>query len=166
MLPAPATEGLDGVRLRAVADLWRREKREVDVAFGGVSMLPTIAPGQRLRLRCDTGSLQVGDVIAFLRHDRLFVHRIVAIVRGGEWLLTRGDAHPVPDPPLRRDSVIGRILAEPVSPHPRPTRAAAAIARSIALLLSCSPFLASIATLLLKHLWVSSAAAKRLLAKR
>lgn len=101
---------LTGERLLGVAELWQRRQRDVEVRFGGVSMRPTIEPGEPLRLVCGDRAPRPGDVIAFVSGDQVAVHRLLASSREGEWLVTIGDAHHLPDAPIRRDAVIGRVV--------------------------------------------------------
>lgn len=104
------TAALNGDRLRGVAELWQRQHKDVEVRFGGVSMMPAIEPGQPLRLLCDDAPLQVDTVVAFVFNEQVVVHRLLAMSRDGAWLVTCGDAHYVPDVPIRAESVIGRIV--------------------------------------------------------
>jgi len=86
-------------------------------------MAPTISPGAEVTLCC-SAQPRVGDIIAYVRGDRLVVHRVVA-VSGAGWTLTCGDALAVPDPPITDTAdVIGVVtkvrrdgaLADPPSP--------------------------------------------------
>lgn len=98
-----------GAELRAIAEIWKRQRRELVAAFGGTSMLPAIAPGQPLRLRCGE-AYAIGDVIAFVIEGQMAVHRVIA--QGEGWIVTRGDARLLPDPPLTElDRVVGRVVA-------------------------------------------------------
>jgi len=115
---------LDPVRLRGVAALWKKTNRELHVRFDGNSMRPTIEPGQEVLLRC-TDDVSIGDVIVYIYLDRVVVHRLIA--QTPRWLLTRGDAHLIPDRPLQdRAAIIGRI--EGVGPAPRSLLRAASLA--------------------------------------
>lgn len=106
---------LSAALLRGVAALWKKTNRELLVRFGGNSMRPTIAPGQEVLLRC-TDDVRPGDVIVYIYLDQVVVHRLIA--RGKRWLLTRGDAHTIPDPPLEDASaIVGKIVD--VAPPPR-----------------------------------------------
>ena len=89
-------EVLQGPELAAVTAIWVAQKRELVVAFGGTSMLPAIAPGQRVFLCCGVMP-QIGDVAAFLIAGRIAVHRVVARADDGMWLVTWGDANLLPD---------------------------------------------------------------------
>jgi hypothetical protein len=95
--------------LAAAAGLWKRERREIVAGFGGVSMLPTIAPGTPLRIRCGENAVP-DDVTLFLHRGQVVVHRLLAV--RGPWMLTRGDANAIPDLPLALDAVIGRVTGQ------------------------------------------------------
>ena len=103
----------DGAELLAIAAIWKTQRRELTASFGGASMEPSIRSGQPLRLLCGAG-FDVGDVIAFVIEDQLGVHRVVAKYDG--WILTRGDAKTLPDPPLCDLSRVVARIAE-VPPH-------------------------------------------------
>lgn len=100
--------------LTAIASLWRLRQREFVTSFAGTSMLPAVAPGQRLIVACGITPI-VGDVIAFQRQQLIGVHRIVGC--GAEWLLTWGDANALPDEPIKRDRVIGVVRGTPAAPR-------------------------------------------------
>jgi len=100
---------VEGEGLAAVASLWRKTGRELRARFGGSSMLPALAPGTEVLLRCGEAG-GPGDVIAFLAAGRLVVHRVVARAPDGAWTLTRGDARVLPDVPIRDpDAILGRV---------------------------------------------------------
>jgi ribosomal protein S18 acetylase RimI-like enzyme len=103
---APLSASLGASELAAVAAIWKREGRAFTGRFGGVSMLPTIAPGAPLEIVCGDDA-EPGDVILFLHRGQVVVHRLLAFRR--RWMLTRGDANAVPDLPIRRDALVGRV---------------------------------------------------------
>jgi hypothetical protein len=104
--------------LRAVAELWRRTGREVSARFTGRSMEPTIPSGSEVRLACGAPP-GVGDVVAFIRDGHIVLHRVEALSPAGRWILTRGDACLLPDPPLTdRALVLGRATS-PLAAPPR-----------------------------------------------
>jgi hypothetical protein len=107
--PASALQGLSGPELGAIAAFWKRERREVPARFGGRSMEPTIRAGDEVLLCCGVPP-EVGAVVAFVHGDRVVVHRCVARSRDAAWLLTRGDAHTLPDMPVPAGTVIGAIV--------------------------------------------------------
>jgi hypothetical protein len=97
--------------LMAVASLWKKTNREFIAAFGGTSMLPSIAPGQNVKVRCGEEA-RIGNVIVTVGDGMPIVHRLVAIDPKGRWLLTRGDANVFPDIPLSDHSLtLGCVVA-------------------------------------------------------
>jgi hypothetical protein len=99
-----------GDELKAVASLWKRERRELTTSFSGVSMLPTIAPGTPLVIACGDEA-RSGDVIIFIHRGQPVVHRLLSFSRNGRWMLARGDANAIPDLPIARDALVGRVTA-------------------------------------------------------
>jgi hypothetical protein len=79
----------------------------------GISMLPSIWPGDLLTIEGIPGSEMVpGDIILFVRDGRFFVHRLISRPVGQQcdssWT-TRGDAMPQNDPPVRAAELLGRV---------------------------------------------------------
>lgn len=114
---AGGLEQLSTAQIDGVATLWKRERRELTTSFSGISMLPAIAPGQPVTVRCGIEPM-VGDVAVFRYEDQLGVHRVVA--RTPAWLLTWGDNNPLPDEPIVPELVIGVICD--VAPGPKSLR--------------------------------------------
>jgi hypothetical protein len=108
-----ALEGFTANELSAIAALWRKQGRVLATSFTGASMLPAIAPGQTVEIDCgaDAG---VGEVAVFRLDGQVGVHRVVA--RGSDWLLTWGDANPLPDEPIEPACLIGRVRNVPAGP--------------------------------------------------
>ena len=102
-------EGLTSARLEAIAAIWKREARQLTARFGGSSMEPTIPSGAEVIFRCG-GIPEPGDITAFTDRGRIMVHRVVARSPARDWLLTRGDASAIPDPPIREVAIIGTVL--------------------------------------------------------
>jgi hypothetical protein len=112
---APRTlESLSAAELDAVATLWRRERRKFVTSFTGTSMLPAIAPGQQVVVHCGVEP-GVGDVAVFRFDNQIGVHRVVA--RAAPWLLTWGDANPLPDEPILPTQVIGTVRNPSAAPR-------------------------------------------------
>jgi hypothetical protein len=125
----PTGATLRGPALVAAVSLWRRTGREIATSFAGSSMEPAIPAGVEVQLSCGA-EVAVGDIVAVIRRDRLLVHRVVGLSGRAGWILTCGDANPVPDPPITdRAAVVGRIVkvrrgASLVDPSPAPPRCA------------------------------------------
>ena len=102
-------EALSAERLASVAALWRSTGRVLTTSFQGVSMLPTIAPGQRVVLHCNA-DVEPGDIVAVFRGPEVLVHRLVAVSPSRRWWLLKGDANPFCDIPVTSvGAILGRI---------------------------------------------------------
>jgi hypothetical protein len=131
-------DNLTGGRLDAIATLWKREGRELTVRFGGSSMVPTIGPGAEVLLRCGVCPAP-GEIAAFTLGDRVIVHRVMARSSAGTWVLTRGDASTIPDPPIPETAVIGTVVRVRqgdrfVEPSPAPASHGRRLALALCLL--------------------------------
>jgi len=111
---AAALASLSPAQVEGIAQLWRRNRRELVTSFSGTSMLPAIAPGQRVTVQCGVDAA-VGDVAVFHLGNQVAVHRVVA--RGDTWSLTWGDANPLPDEPIAPLRIIGSIRDAPAGPR-------------------------------------------------
>ena len=108
--------------------------------MNGQSMEPALPGGAVVRIRCDQAPrLAVGGVVAFLAGGQaLTVHRLVHVPRDSCYVVTRGDANLLCDPPLPLSDVVGLVEAWctpgsdwiPVS-SPSLRTGAAAVVRSI-----------------------------------
>lgn len=105
---------LSAAEIDGIATLWKRERRELTTSFSGSSMLPAIAPGQVVLVECGVEPA-VGDVVVFRYNNQVGVHRVVA--RSATWLLTWGDANPLPDDPIAATLVIGTVRKVPPGPR-------------------------------------------------
>jgi hypothetical protein len=83
--------------------------RELRLRVIGSSMLPAIWPGDILSIQpCGIADASLGDIVLFTRHGRLFAHRVVS--RSSEFIVTRGDGVPEPDPPVKPGELVGRVF--------------------------------------------------------
>lgn len=79
----------------------------------GGSMAPAILPGDFLDVRkCRFDEATPGTVVAFLREDRIFAHRVSKCFteNGRQFLLTRGDALDHEDAPVSADELLGIVV--------------------------------------------------------
>jgi hypothetical protein len=103
----------DPARILAVAARVRAPERTLESTVEGMSMGRTLPAGSRIRIElADRGRYEVGEVVAFLGGKHVVVHRVVRRGRrgaAGGYLLTRGDAALVPDPPVEEGRVLGAV---------------------------------------------------------
>lgn len=106
--------------------------RPLTLEAEGHSMWPLIQHGERIVVQPPQPP-QVGDLVLIALHDRLVLHRVIAI--GWSHITTKGDAVPHADPPIAPDAILG-VLARTA---PRFNRACAFVSahapRPLALLL-------------------------------
>jgi hypothetical protein len=82
---------------------------ELRLRVTGSSMLPAIRPGDDLLIRhCRIEEACPGDVVLFMRHRRLFTHRVTS--RSGACIITQGDGIGEPDPCVTADELLGRVI--------------------------------------------------------
>ena len=73
-------------------------------------MLPQIWPSDVLVIRRkDAALVQPGELVLYLRQDRLFVHRLLQNDLRPGLLLTKGDSVPLPDPPVQYEDYLGVV---------------------------------------------------------
>src|SRR5256885_16561143 len=105
----------DPRRVHAAAQLLRRDAGgPVESEVRGMSMGTVIPDGARIRIDSSATALTTGTVIAFVAGGRTVVHRIRWQRRTGRargWLITQGDAMRLPDMPVARNALVGRVVA-------------------------------------------------------
>ncbi|MEM2006199.1 MAG: signal peptidase I [Sulfolobales archaeon] len=76
----------------------------------GTSMEPTLQSGDLVIVikRVSTKDISVGDVIVYRRSGTLIIHRVLRVE--DDTLITKGDNNWLPDPPIRFQAVIGKVL--------------------------------------------------------
>lgn len=134
----------DPGRTLALARSLRASHRFVESIVKGVSMRPGLGPGSRIRIAlAHRARYEAGEVVAYVAGSQVVVHRVVhrgrtAAARG--YLLTRGDATLVPDPPIEDALILGPVTGvwrgggwmAPSGPPSRSLRARVARALSLA----------------------------------
>lgn len=112
-----------------IADV-ARNQGQVQLKVAGASMVPVLWPGDLVTVRsCDSSELQPGLIVVYRQNERLVVHRLVRWVdstHGADGcLVTRGDARPRFDQPVKAGEVLGRVdnavrNGRPVNLQPSP----------------------------------------------
>ena len=80
---------------------------QVRVRANGTSMVPTIWPGEELVIQRLSGQIFAGDIVAFLRDQRLFIHRTIAV--DGATVTTQGDRLAAADAPVSHEQILGTV---------------------------------------------------------
>lgn len=93
--------------LAALAAFQRKLGQQQVMRMIGDSMRPCICHGDRLHVELRPIHLRLGDVLIWQQKKKFIAHRLVAV--RGEELLLRGDANVVPDPPVLKNQIIGRV---------------------------------------------------------
>lgn len=78
----------------------------------GLSMLPTLWPGDVLTLRSlDFEHAEPGELVLYMREERFFVHRVIrkSCAEDNMFLITRGDCMEKDDPPVPADGLLGKV---------------------------------------------------------
>jgi signal peptidase I len=84
------------------------------VVVHGKSMLPSLLPGDLVRIRqIDPNTLSVGDVVLFRLQSRYHLHRIREIRQsnGARLFSTRGDSMPQADPEVCENQILGKLTS-------------------------------------------------------
>jgi len=77
----------------------------------GRSMLPTIHDGEIVHVKPVAGNtLRIGDIVLLRSGAEFKAHRIIR--KRGECFITRGDAGIDTDGEIRRDQILGRVIAK------------------------------------------------------
>ncbi len=85
-----------------------RKSGELRLCVTGTSMLPSIWPGDIVRIEA-AATAEPNDILLFRRNERLFLHRVIG--RDGRRLITRGDTHKAADPPVQPHEILGKAIA-------------------------------------------------------
>ncbi len=95
---------------RELASEVLRRFGQLRLQVSGASMLPSVWPGDVVTI-CNSQLCEVrrGDIVLFYRDRRFFMHRVLDV--SADRLLTRGDSVISPDPPVRSDELLGRVVS-------------------------------------------------------
>jgi hypothetical protein len=78
----------------------------------GFSMLPSLWPGDVLTIRSQRfEQWRPGDIALYMRAGHFFVHRVITVSESGDSLILQGDWLRQPDPPVRSQQVLGKVVA-------------------------------------------------------
>lgn len=76
----------------------------------GTSMEPTLQSGDLVVVvkKVSFGDIAVGDIIVYRRGGTLIIHRVIRVE--DDALIAKGDNNWLPDPPVRFQAVVGKVL--------------------------------------------------------
>jgi len=99
-----------GVRLNLAMEALR-EFGEIRFVARGLSMLPSILPGDMIVVRkARMDEIRRGEVVLYVRNECFHAHRAIG-TDGGQQLITRGDASDQADPPVGKSEFLGRVTS-------------------------------------------------------
>ena len=82
----------------------------IELRARGLSMLPSIWPGQWLRVvPCNFSDVKVADVVLSVNGSRLLAHRVFSLSPDSTMLTTWGDANKLTDAPTPSSDLLGRV---------------------------------------------------------
>jgi hypothetical protein len=130
-------ESPEGVR--AAARRLKGTDRVLESVVGGRSMGAQLPDGAPIQIQLgERERFEPGEIVAFLNGSQVAVHRVLFCGRSGRRrgiLITRGDAHLLPDLPISISAVLGTVAAvrgeagwAPPEPAPRKPLAQRALA--------------------------------------
>jgi signal peptidase I len=86
------------------------EGKDVRLHVDGMSMVPTLKPGDTIVVRqVAPHLLEMGDLVVVHREHDLVTHRLVR-QKEGQWL-TKGDNSHYLDPPITAEMILGKVIA-------------------------------------------------------
>ncbi len=86
---------------------------EISLKVTGTSMLPTVWPGDVLKIQfTEFEQVLLGDIVLYTRQNRFFIHRVTGKFNapGERHLSMRGDAMAAADPPVSEEELLGRVV--------------------------------------------------------
>ena len=87
---------------------------EAIMRFYGSSMTPFLKEGCRVAVEAiNHQPIRIGDIVCFRSESRLVAHRVVSRLcsNGCQYFLTKGDNSRRLDAPLKREEIVGRVVA-------------------------------------------------------
>jgi hypothetical protein len=104
----PVERPLEAATLELLREVLARGGH-IHLRANSLSMMPTIAPGDRLTLGPPpTPQPQPGEIIAWAHGGRVRIHRVVSVEVGG--VITRGDASSTVDGLVPHEEILGRLV--------------------------------------------------------
>lgn len=95
----------------AIWSMWGQVERKPRMRMKGNSMSPFINEDDILLIDPQPKNIRIGDVVVYRRDGKCIAHRVVGIRKSGPGaqLILKGDNISVPDSPIPREIVIGKV---------------------------------------------------------
>ena len=103
---------LENEDLQKIVSLLKLSRQLVECELRGMSMGKTLPAGSRVRISSNRGEdYAAGEIVTFVANRNLTAHRVVYRGRGSRkgYLITRGDANLLCDPPVQIEQVLGVV---------------------------------------------------------
>lgn len=90
-----------------------REHGQIRIAVYGISMLPSLWPGDVLTIRRELGSLAEGEIVLWERDGAFVAHRVARQISVSDrtYLVTRGDSLQHEDEPVPSREILGKVVS-------------------------------------------------------
>ncbi|HLY63034.1 MAG TPA: hypothetical protein VKV95_19985 [Terriglobia bacterium] len=98
--------------LQKIVSLLKISRQLVECELRGMSMGKTLPAGSRVRICSNRGEdYAAGEIVTFVANRNLTAHRVVYRGQGSKkkYLITRGDANLLCDPPVHVEQVLGVV---------------------------------------------------------
>jgi hypothetical protein len=112
-MPSMPEACVDDLKLSLAAEMLR-DRGTIQIKAWGVSMLPSLWPGDLLTIQCaGHDDVVPGEIALVMRGNRFFIHRLVdrQQVQDRFLWITRGDAMPQNDAPVAAFELRGRVTS-------------------------------------------------------
>lgn len=96
----------------SLMDKWIRSEKSNELDVSGNSMKPLLNEGMQVVVEHRRSSIKTGDIIIYLRNNRLILHRVLRIIiqKSSKRFLTKGDSAMSFDKPLvSQNEIIGVV---------------------------------------------------------
>lgn len=99
---------MDRITLTNIAAELLQDKKKIQIKASGCSMLPLFREGDEFIIeQPDNANLRKGDILIYLKENKLIVHRLHSILPNNKLLLW-GDFNRQPDLPIEKSEIIAK----------------------------------------------------------